>query len=527
VTVDAAPNNNSDVVVARMTPSGVMDDTFGDGGVTVDDLYGSDEYAAAVTVQPNNRIIVTGDVFEGLTDDTFAVRYLTTGLRDTSFSGGGGDGYFSTTGVTAFDAYLDSSTGVGLGAGGTVLVVGTGYNGSEYTTMVIRLTSSGDFDPTFDDDGIVLMDTAAGFERAYTATTDSQGRVVVGGSREATDGGSLRAAVFRFLSNGDLDSGFGASGMATIAQADTTVSLFGLVLQRDGKIVVTGTSTAQSVSNAYVARLSKSGALDPTFSGDGKNVVALSSESSSWGLAMQRTGRLLAVGQRDSTPQVPLVEGMVGDATPPSKARLRGVHRWELGKASVRWSATDDNTGVKSYAVQRRAAAYTKAKYGAWSLWKSTTTKSAAFTGKQGHTYCVRARAKDFAGNVGSFGATKCLAVPLDERMMSVHGSWGASSNAGYYRDTALSSTVDGASLTLSGARWRHLAVVVTTCPSCGSLDVYLGTKLLRTLDLSSPLRHSKVMAVAGKTKVQSGDIRLVVRGGGPVTVEGVGVSLA
>jgi|GEM_PF-1206603 len=65
----------------------------------------------------------------------------------------------------------------------------------------------------------------------------------------------------------------------------------------------------------------------------------------------------------------------------------------------LRWSGADDASGILSYDVQVRDGPT-----GAWSDWLSwTSLTSATFSGLDGHTYYFRVRARDQAGNTGSY----------------------------------------------------------------------------------------------------------------------------
>jgi len=72
-----------------------------------------------------------------------------------------------------------------------------------------------------------------------------------------------------------------------------------------------------------------------------------------------------------------------------------------------------------------------------------------------------------------------------------------------------------------------RIALVVTTCSTCGKVKVYLGSQLLKTVSLRSARTHKRVVvAVASFTSLRSGTIRVkVVSSGKKVLVEGIGVS--
>jgi len=65
---------------------------------------------------------------------------------------------------------------------------------------------------------------------------------------------------------------------------------------------------------------------------------------------------------------------------------------------SVQWSGSDQGRGIQSFDVQVRDNGDSWAD---WYTWAAGT--SAPFVGQDGHTYCFRVRARDYAGNVGSY----------------------------------------------------------------------------------------------------------------------------
>ena len=82
--------------------------------------------------------------------------------------------------------------------------------------------------------------------------------------------------------------------------------------------------------------------------------------------------------------------------------------------------------------------------------------------------------------------AETCTAVPLDDRSLARSGRWTAGTSASYYRSTYLRSYTYGAKLTRTGIVARRIAIVATTCRTCGKVRVYWGSTLLRTVSLYS-----------------------------------------
>src|SRR5262249_8500489 len=123
--------------------------------------------------------------------------------------------------------------------------------------FVYRLNKNGSLDATFDGDGVAVLDSGA-IDQALALTVQRDGKIVVAGTRNGVD-----ALVYRLSSQGSLDTTFGRGGVVTIDSGRAEFAQ-GVAVQPDGKIVVTGFSTA-AVSDAVVYRLTPAGALDSTF----------------------------------------------------------------------------------------------------------------------------------------------------------------------------------------------------------------------------------------------------------------------
>ena len=114
--------------------------------------------------------------------------------------------------------------------------------------------------------------------------------------------------------------------------------------------------------------------------------------------------------------------------------------------------------------------------------WRAATTAtSATFTAWSGYTYCFAVHARDTAGVRSYSTAETCTAIPLDDRSLTRSSGWTAGTGDAYYRSTYLRSSTYGAKLTRTGVVARRIALLATTCPTCGSVKVYWGSTLLKT----------------------------------------------
>lgn len=174
-----------------------------------------------------------------------------------------------------------------------------------FTTTVANAQQSGDLDSTFSADGIATTDMQPpSSDGALCMALQPDGRIILAGSSQPQVGGTISMALARYLSDGSLDPSFGTGGIVitTIGPMDDAIS--GIALQPDGKIVVGGSSWVNGSGYvAMVARYDSTGALDPTFSGDGWRTenIGAGSEDRIGSIALQANGRIVATGVAQSS----------------------------------------------------------------------------------------------------------------------------------------------------------------------------------------------------------------------------------
>jgi hypothetical protein len=99
-------------------------------------------------------------------------------------------------------------------------------------------------------------------------------------------------------------------------------------------------------------------------------------------------------------------------------------------------------------------------------------------------------------------------------------------SGSAYMNDQYTYATKKGASITRNFRAAKRVAVVVTRAPHFGSLKVYIGKKLVKTVQLDgSRVQHRQVVLVKKSTKPLSGTLKIVAASNSRVVVEGVALS--
>jgi hypothetical protein len=151
---------------------------------------------------------------------------------------------------------------------------------------------------------------------------------------------------------------------------------------------------------------------------------------------------------------------------------------------------------------------------------------SATMPVKPGATYCLRLEVTDVAGNVRT-SPQRCVGVPLDSTSLKRTRQWRVVKSARYYRGSLVKTATQGAMLKWGTVRTRRVALVASTCSTCGRVAVYLGKTRLGTVSLASRKTKSNVVLPVKTLKnPRAGRLLLrVVSKDKPVLVDGVAIS--
>ena len=217
------------------------------------------------------------------------------GALDTCFAVNGYE-VFDLTGTDAFQA----TNALAVQSDGKL--VAAGYfrpAGSQRTeAFLLRYTRDGELDMGFGSSGIV---TTAALEQVLGALVQPDGKIViVGAVPKKGKGKSIwMFAVARFLPDGSIDSQFGASGVATVP-FDKDSWGYAAVVQPDGRMVIAGSFRATSTGSLVpVVRLMPNGALDPSFGSSGKVTISFGRKinAAAYDLALDALGRPIIAGE--------------------------------------------------------------------------------------------------------------------------------------------------------------------------------------------------------------------------------------
>jgi len=270
---------------------------------------------------------------------------------------------------------------------------------------------------------------------------------------------------------------------------------------------------------------------------DGSVVVPTDVLTAPYQLPLDTT--LLADGQHTVTAtgvdlpgnhSTPVGLSLTVDNHAPGKPALTALTPFTTGaSALLKFSATDAGSGIASYAVQVRKASYTAT--GLPSTWSNLATVSGtSFTADslvKGTTFCFRVLAKDKAGNTGLPSAQTCTARLVDDPALTHSAGWSKVTGAAFYGGSASKTVKANASLKLGSFHGSRLALRATTCSTCGSVNVFVGTTLVKTISLVSATRHTAALISFALPAPKAGTVKIVTRSTKAVTIDGLGVSHA
>jgi hypothetical protein len=192
---------------------------------------------------------------------------------------------------------------------------------------------------------------------------------------------------------------------------------------------------------------------------------------------------------------------------------------------TVKWQgAVDPGSGFASYDITD-AVAPLGSPLGPFNpLLTGTTKTSTPFAGTPGSTVCFRATARDAAGNV-SGAVQRCEAVPLDDTAFTRAGSWGTTFGGYYYNGTASTTSTVGSSLNMTTVTTKQIGVLVTKCPGCGQIQVFLGGVLRGTFDLNTGGTSYRQIVSVTLPSLTTGAFQIVNSNGLPTEIDGVDFS--
>ncbi|MBK8449289.1 MAG: T9SS type A sorting domain-containing protein [Saprospiraceae bacterium] len=274
------------ISIFTYSQDGSLDLSFDHDGKITTAIGNNNDLGNAVIIQLDGKIVIGGKSGS----NAALVRYQTNGSLDNTFGTGG-----ILNNIGCFNFAGNSLT---MQSDGKLLV--GGYCGifPNFDFALTRFHSNGILDNTFGTNGTVITPVLNGGDQGMAVAIQSDGKILQGGYTD--NGSNSDFALLRYLENGTLDSTFGNNGKVTTAVGIAGDIIRSIVVQSDGKIVVSGFSyTASSFSYDFVlVRYNSNGSIDQNFGSAGVTTTAIINSTNDYGESMtiQVDGKIIVGG---------------------------------------------------------------------------------------------------------------------------------------------------------------------------------------------------------------------------------------
>jgi uncharacterized delta-60 repeat protein len=293
-----------------------LDPSFGSGGTSRIDVADLADYAAAVQALPDGRILVAGCATFGLTADlqavqrAFVARLTPSGSLDATFGTNGiATESADAPAVTAVAALLVSADGWIYVGGSAPAATGS----ADPAFAVAAFTSAGAPDAGFGQAGVALANledqsaVADSAEWVQALARQPDGKLVAAGRIGTHADGGTRLGVVRFDAAGRVDPAYAPAVLQLTSGSVRPAA--DLALQPDGKVVV-AEHRGSANSSFGVARFNPDGSPDASFGASGRRADQLQTGiDEDWlppgpepmcDLLLQPDGRLVVAGRATS-----------------------------------------------------------------------------------------------------------------------------------------------------------------------------------------------------------------------------------
>jgi uncharacterized delta-60 repeat protein len=341
-------NATQDVVLFRLSSSGVLDLTFGINGVaTLEDLrilfrggtFGSNDVLESMILHSDGSILISARAWVSGDNVVALVRFSASGVLDppgsffnfstssrisaapasmfpdgsTMVAIGSTDGLSLVLTRISPDSNLDSSFGdngiVNISSVGTALAMAvlpgrdilvlTSVGRGPSTYAVAKFSASGVLqDCSFcNTQGMPsVLVGSHGRDQARAVAVQEDGKLVVSGWSTFDPAGRRSFGTVRLLPSGRLDRTFGGGTGKVATQISDTTNANAMAIDQYGRIIVAGDNFTDFDSWCAVVRYLPSGALDASFGGTGIVSINVGLLTSATAVAVQSNGQVVASG---------------------------------------------------------------------------------------------------------------------------------------------------------------------------------------------------------------------------------------
>lgn len=290
--------NGMDIVTIRVNVDGSIDNSFGDGGMSLVDIDTEDDDVFDLEIQDDDKILLLRSD-DG--ENNGVIRLNESGTLDDTFGVGGW--------------YEAESNLIPAQAEGIALVLRLDGNiqmlfHDQFSTgwdsfYIAQVTSAGALDMAYADNGVFVGDYQGKNYEAVELLEDSQGANFVIGRLDGADVNGIEYFSMKIGNDAVVDETYGDMGVATVETVDLEWCQAGFI-QEDNKVLVAGSYVIDIVNDhqeTSIVRFNTDGSVDDTFGVNGVVYNDLADDAE-WifSLDMDEQNRIYAAGDVSDEP---------------------------------------------------------------------------------------------------------------------------------------------------------------------------------------------------------------------------------
>lgn len=267
--------------------NGKLDTSFGSNGFVISNV--GECVPERMALQADGKVVLGGY----LDDNIAAIRYNTDGLLDNTF----GENGLSVTVIEGSEHYSFAKD-LALQADGKVVLATYFSDGFVWKWAIVRLNADGKLDDSFGEGGISkIVNIGYGHDFVQDIGIMSDGKIIVSGHSWDANVPTLRysMAVARFNTDGTMDNTFGTNGVFRKNFTSEGCSYAtGLAISPNDNIYVAFSPQESTTYDIGLFSLDRNGKLNPAFGDGGVTTLDINGhEDHSGAVQLQADGKLI------------------------------------------------------------------------------------------------------------------------------------------------------------------------------------------------------------------------------------------
>ena len=164
---------NTEIIMVRFSPQGIIDSTFGTNGIVQTAYPNETHFGYSIILQPDHKILMVDGITHGTKRDFCMLRYTENGDLDSTFGSNGRV-------VTAMSGVSNTAHAISLQDDQKILLAGFSGIKPHHDIAIARYNSNGSLDLDFGASGKVISDFGLD-DLAFTMAIQADKKIVVAG----------------------------------------------------------------------------------------------------------------------------------------------------------------------------------------------------------------------------------------------------------------------------------------------------------------------------------------------------------